>query len=150
MMADNKKTYENGLVDAMRMWGNVCGSEGGCPNCPIYAVRGTGMTCQEFAKKSPEKMISLLQELDKQPVTYFSEYNLRFPNAQLDLEAVASTICRKACFEGYFGCDGFDDTERCKKCWMEDYTGDVTVEEESATSEEDIQQTISNMSSFLN
>ncbi|MCH5339351.1 MAG: zinc ribbon domain-containing protein [Acetatifactor sp.] len=126
----NSGTYESGMIDALSMWGRVCGNEGGCADCPIFAVRGTGLTCQEFAKKSPEKMVSLLQELDKRPVTYYSEYNLRFPNSQLTLEDLAGVTCRKVAFEGYFGCDDFDNIEKCKQCWSEPYTGDVTVEKE--------------------
>lgn len=132
----NSGTYESGMIDALSMWGRVCGNEGGCITCPISAVRGTGLTCQEFARKSPDKMLSLLQELDGRKPSYFSEYNLRFPNAQIPLEDLAKVICRKGCFEGYYGCDDYEDIEKCKKCWLEPYTGDVTVEEESQLPEQ--------------
>lgn len=133
----NSGTYESGMIDALSMWGRVCGNEGGCADCPISVVRGTGITCQEFAKKAPEKMLSLLQELDGKEPTYFSEYNLRFPNAQIPLEDLAGLTCRKVCFEGYFGCHDYNDVDKCIKCWQEHYTGDVTVDQDELEVEEE-------------
>ena len=58
----SKETYQQGMIDAIQMWGTVCGGHN-CENCAIGSVRNTNVSCQEFARKHPEKMLSLLTSL---------------------------------------------------------------------------------------
>ena len=54
--------------------------------------------------------------------TYFDEYNIRFPQSNLSVEALSEVACRKAIFEGFTGCEGGD----CEACWKQAYVGDTT------------------------
>lgn len=111
-----------GQIDAIKLWGDVCGQQANCQDCPIGTIRGTGVTCQEFASKFPSKMLSLLKEMNGEDVSYFKEFCIRFPECNMPVEDLAQCICRKVAFEGYSGCDGGD----CTSCWLESYKGDVT------------------------
>lgn len=131
-MAD--KTYQQGVIDGISLWGRVCGFQGNCDVCPIGSVRGTGVTCQDFAKQFPAKMASILKEMDEGQLTYYQEFCTRFPNCELPIETLALTTCRKNVFEGVIDCpmlDAEDDGEACIKCWKEAYVADVTEESDS-------------------
>lgn len=130
-MADS---YQQGRIDGIRLFGEVCGREGGCYSCPIQQIRGTGMTCQDFAAKFPAKMLSLLNELREKEHTYFNEYCIRFPNSDMDVETLAAFSCRKALFEGYLECPGADGGFDCVACWNQKYEGDITVADENEAS----------------
>ena len=121
------KTYNEGAVDAISMWGRVCGSEGNCVVCPINTLKGAGVSCQEFAAKFPQKMMSILKELDRDDVTYYNEYCMRFPESAMPVEVLAACVCRKAVFEGYLDCEDANNNQACIDCWRERYTGDVTM-----------------------
>lgn len=119
-MAD---TYTNGLIEGVRLLGGVCSRYGDCDLCPVGKVRGTGMTCHQFAMSQPEKMLSLLQEADRN-LTYCDEYNIRFPNADADIDYLAEILCRRCVFEGETTCK-VTNNEICRKCWGCVYVGDV-------------------------
>ena len=126
-------SYLQGMTDGLALWGDVCGRQSNCESCPMQVVRNANLTCQQFAAKYPNKMLSILMELYKKDYTYFDEYCTRFPECNLDVEDLQKIMCRKAVFEGYCGCNGGD----CTKCWLEPYTGDVTeFEAENETEEE--------------
>lgn len=120
-MADNNT---KGMIEAIQLWGRVCGKQANCESCPIASVRETGLTCQDFAKNYPAKMLSLLLELDRGELTYFQEYCLRFPDCNLSVEDLSECTCRKAVFEGKLGCESGD----CVACWNSRYFGDVSGE----------------------
>ena len=124
------KTYNEGAQDTISMWGRVCGSVGSCDECPIGALRGDEITCQEFAAKFPQKMLSILKELDRNDVTYYQEFCMRFPHQSLPLAVVASCVCRKLVFEGYLQCEDAEVDGACEECWKETYTGDSTMDVE--------------------
>lgn len=131
---ENKKSYQQGVIDGIRLWGEVCGGQGNCETCPVGAVRGAGLTCQDFATKYPGKMVSILQEMKGQNHTFYNEYCVRFPECNLDIETLAKAACRKVVFEGYCACQ---DTN-CQECWGMPYTQDVTqVEEQPVAGYED-------------
>lgn len=125
-MSDTK-SYKQGLVDGVALWGRVCGKQGNCEVCPIGSVRGANVTCQDFATQFPAKMVSILTEMDNSEITYFEEYTIRFPECNLPIETLANCACRKAVFEGDLSCTA-DSEEQCIACWNEIYTGDVTSE----------------------
>lgn len=120
------KTYTQGMLDGVQLWGTVCGKESSCSECPVVGALQAGMTCQEFARKNPSKFISILREMNGSNHTYANEFALRFPSANLPIDILPDVVCRKAVFEGYTACEGGD----CKACWLEKFEGDVTVEEE--------------------
>lgn len=122
----NVSNHQQGMIDGIKLWGETCGSQGDCSECPIGSVRGSGTTCQEFAKHFPAKMLSLLTEMHNKGITYYEEYCMRFPMCAQPVETLSRMACRKAIFEGYISCEGGD----CVKCWNERYAGDVTVKEE--------------------
>ena len=121
------KTYEQGMQDAIELYGRVCSSQGSCPDCLIGQLKGEGVACQEFMRKFPGKMISLLTEMDSDKYTYYNEYITRFPNCTLDLKTLSEVACRKSLFEGYIACDG---SKSCEECWNEVYEGDITMVDE--------------------
>ena len=123
----NAKSHQQGMIDGLELWGRVCGQQGNCENCPIGTIRGAGVTCQDFARQFPAKMLSILREMDEEQVTYYKEYCMRFPDCNLPIEGLSLCACRKAIFEGYVGCESASD-EACMQCWNETYTGDVTEE----------------------
>ena len=125
------KTYNDGAIDAIKMWGRVCGRQGNCAACPIGSVRGAGLSCQDFASQFPQKMLSILKEMDRDDVTYYQEYCMRFPETAMPLEVLSACICRKAIFEGYLDCEDIDNPDACIDCWKERYTGDITMYENS-------------------
>lgn len=116
------KSYNQGMVDGIELWGTVCGKQSNCEQCPIGSIRGTNVTCQDFAKQFPAKMLSILKEMNEGQITYFEEYCTRFPECNMEIESLSQCACRKAIFEGYIGCEGGD----CVACWNENYVGDVT------------------------
>ena len=124
------KSYNQGMVDGIALWGRTCGKEGVCDTCPIGSIRGTNVTCQDFAKQFPAKMLSLLKEMDEGQITYYEEYCTRFPECHLTLEELSVCMCRKAIFEGYLDCDKAEDSLACEECWKEVYSSDVTVFDE--------------------
>ena len=116
-------SYLQGMADGLSLWGDVCGRQANCESCPMNVVRrGANLTCQQLAARYPQKMLSILLEFYKKPYTYFDEYCTRFPECNLDVDDLQKVLCRKAVFEGYCACEGGD----CTKCWLEEYTGDVT------------------------
>lgn len=127
-----EKTYQQGVIDGIALWGRACGSQGNCDICPIGSIRGAGVTCQDFAKQFPAKMTSILKEMDEGQVTYYEEFCLRFPSCQMEVEALALTTCRKTVFEGKVDCDKMGDEGVCRSCWLEPYISDVTESEEEA------------------
>lgn len=120
---NKKKTYSDGMRDAVALWGRACGRQNACESCPVMAARGTGMTCHQFAQKFPNKFIPILMEMDKGSATYFSEFCARFPECDLDLSLLAQTTCRKTVFEGITNCDS---NMTCEECWQQKYEGDIT------------------------
>lgn len=134
-MSDNtKKTYEQGIIDGVKLWGDVCKSKENCDRCPIQDIAGANVTCAQFASKFPEKTVSLMQEMHNEDYTYFNEYVTRFPNCTLTVDELAQCACRKALFEGYVECDA-EDSDACVKCWKETYSGDITEIEQTEPDE---------------
>jgi hypothetical protein len=128
------------MIDGISLWGRTCGKESNCDMCPIGSIRGTNVTCQDFAKQFPAKMLSILKEMDEEGLTYYDEYCTRFPECTLPVDVLALCTCRKAVFEGYLNCNVgeeiVNDEEReeaCIRCWQEKYVADVT---EASFSEE--------------
>lgn len=134
-MNDNEKSlqYTSGAIDALKLYGTVCGNSGSCEGCPVVAAAPTGMNCTEFAKQFPEKFYSILQDMSKREYTYYNEFNVRFPACSRPVEELAQVCCRKAVFEGYVGCEGSPDPDHCVKCWLEQYAGDITENVEEKT-----------------
>lgn len=126
MSESREKSYQSGIIDGIELWGRVCGRQGACESCPVGAMRGANVTCQDFARQFPEKMVSLLQEMDKKDLTFYEEYCTRFPECNMSIEDLATVSCRKVLFEGYIFCEKTDKSD-CIKCWNERYTGDITV-----------------------
>lgn len=119
------KSYEQGVQDGVALYGKVCSSQSSCADCMIGQLRGESLTCQEFMKQFPGKMISLLTEMDSKDYTFYNEYITRFPNCGLTVDELSDIVCRKAIFEGVVNCEGGD----CKSCWLQTYTDDVTESE---------------------
>lgn len=120
------KSYEQGVQDGVALWGRTCGRMEDCESCQVGIIKGVNVTCQEFAKQFPAKMVSLLKEMDKGEITYAEEYRTRFPECGMSAEDLYQNgVCRKTIFEGYVG---FCDND-CVKCWNEVYTGDVTIDD---------------------
>lgn len=124
------KSYTQGMIDGIQLWGRTCGKQGDCSACPIGSIRGTNVTCQEFAKQFPAKMLSILKEMDEGELSFYEEYCTRFPECKLPIEELAMCTCRKAVFEGYLGCEVGEDSAACEACWKEKYVQDVTEFEE--------------------
>ena len=137
-MADDKKTYEQGMEDGVQLFGKVCTKMGNCANCPVGEVRGEQISCPAFAKQFPKKMVSLLKSADDADYTYYDEFVTRFPNNGTDVETLATNVCRQFVFGGVanFVCDKDveADPSVCVDCWLKHYEEDVapdeTVEEE--------------------
>lgn len=123
-----EKSYRQGMIDGIQLWGNACSRQGICSKCPISVLAGAGVACQEFAKQFPAKTLTILQEVADQPLSYYEEFCLRFPNANVNVQTLALLACRKAVFEGYISCNGKDDGLDCVECWSETYEGDITEE----------------------
>ena len=119
------KTFEEGIQEGLKLYGNVCTKMPSCEECPIGQIKGEELTCQEFMKQFPAKMSSLLKEADNEEYTFFDEFVTRFPVCNLPIEELADICCRKAIFEGYTDCQGGD----CVECWNQLYIGDVTEDE---------------------
>lgn len=122
----SSKSHQQGMIDGIELWGKTCGRQGTCENCPIGSIRGTNVSCQDFASKFPAKMLSILKEMNEGELSFYEEYCIRFPNCNLDLETLAACTCRKAVFEGYLDCEKASDTAACEACWREKYVADVT------------------------
>lgn len=138
------KSYNQCMIDGIELWGKVCGKTGSCLECPISNIRGTNVTCQDFAKKFPAKMLSVLKEMNEGEITYFDEYCMRFPDNQMPVDYLAHCMCRKMVFEGYLDCpvldcdeDNPEAEEKCIACWKEQYIGDKTEEDEDEGEEDD-------------
>lgn len=119
-----KGTYEQGMQDAIEMWGNLCGRKASCNECPIGIIKGDQIDCTEFAKQFPKKYVALLQE-DKNngAITYAEEYHVRFPASPLSTEELTEMgYCRRAIFEGYLKCDR--PSTDCIACWNEQFIKD--------------------------
>ena len=127
-MSDGSKSYEQGVQDGVKLWGEACGKQANCDSCPIGMLKGANITCQEFAQKFSPKMTSMLKEMRDGDYTYFDEYVTRFPETKDNVEDVSGYICRKYVFEGEVDCPYSDDAERCKACWLEQYEGDIQAE----------------------
>ena len=125
-----EKTYQQGVIDGIALWGRTCGAQGNCEMCPIGSIRGTGVTCQDFARQFPSKMASILKEMDEDEISFYSEFCMRFPSCQLSVEQLALTACRKTVFEGKLDCEKIGDEAACRACWLETYITDVTEDEE--------------------
>lgn len=121
-----EKTYQDGVIDGVALFGRVCAKTGNCENCPVGAIRGAGTTCQDYARNFPKKMVSLLTEMDKEDYTYYNEFSVRFPESNLPVELLALSTCRKAVFEGYLDCPNAGEDSACIACWQEQYVSDVT------------------------
>lgn len=121
-----KEAYERGKVDALEMWGRVCGKQSNCEQCAIGAIKDAGISCQDFARKFPSKFLSLLTEMDDGMVSYYEEYCYRFPDCNLSVEDLAQIACRKALFEGDCSCGGPESA--CVECWKQQYVSDVEPE----------------------
>lgn len=119
-------SHEQGMVDGIKLWGEVCGSQGNCDECPIGSIKGVNVTCQDFARQFPAKMLSILKEMSDEDYTYYKEYCTRFPECNMPVEVLADCVCRKAVFEGFTACESGD----CVECWKEKYAGDVTEDVE--------------------
>lgn len=132
-----QKSYNRGVIDGIKLWGDVCQVMENCDRCPIALIAGANVTCAQFASKFPEKTVSLMKEMREKDHTYFNEYVTRFPNCNMNVEDLSECACRKAVFEGYVGCEN-QDQEECIRCWKESYVGDVTVplDEEDENEEE--------------
>lgn len=125
-MSEQSKSYQQGMIDGLHLWGETCGRQGVCENCPIGSIRGTNVTCQDFARQFPAKMLSILKEMNEGQITFYEEFCLRFPNTNLSVEDLATVSCRKLMFEGYVDCPYTEDSDKCLACWNEQYNGDVT------------------------
>lgn len=124
----NKKTYTEGMEDAVKIWGTVCEGRD-CHECAVGVVKGDDITCQEFAKKFPKKFVSLLLDQQKQGISYVNEFNIRFPNNPMSAEDLAEMgICRRAIFEGYLDCP--KPSSECVQCWNKLFVEDVDYSEE--------------------
>ena len=81
-MSDGSKSYEQGVQDGVKLWGEACGKQANCDSCPIGMLKGANITCQEFAQKFSPKMTSMLKEMRDGDYTYFDEYVTRFPETK--------------------------------------------------------------------
>ena len=133
MANQNEKGFKSGMIAGLEIYGRVCGKQANCEQCPVGSIRGTGVTCQDFAKQFPAKMLSILQEMDEGQLTFFEEYCTRFPNCNLSVEELAQIMCRKACFEGYCACE--KEGQDCVDCWNETYVSDITEVDETTEGE---------------
>lgn len=135
MSDEREKSYQSGIEAGIAMWGRVCGSQGNCSTCPIGALRGANVTCQDFAKNFPAKMVSILTEMDEKQISYYQEYCMRFPECNIPINELAQMVCRKVVFEGYVFCDKCSgdnqNVSECIACWNEKYNGDITVKLQS-------------------
>lgn len=120
---NKKKSYSDGMRDAITLWGRVCGKQNACEDCPVMPMRSNGLTCQQMAQKFPNKFIPILMEMDKGGTTYYNEFCARFPECGLTVEELAEITCRKVVFEGSTNCN---ESMSCTECWMMKYEGDIT------------------------
>ena len=127
-----KSEMVKGMTEGIRLWGSVCGRQGICEECPIGSLRGAGVSCQDFARQFPGKMLSILQEMDQGELTYYEEFCTRFGSCNLPVEVLAKVTCRKAVFEGYLECEGGD----CEACWKERYISDATISQDTGVDTE--------------
>ncbi len=123
----SSNSYLKGMTDGLQLWGTVCGRQGNCEVCPIGSLRGANVSCQDFARQFPEKMLSILKEMNEGNISFYEEYCMRFPECNLSIEDIAVCACRKAIFEGYVGCENANGQDECVRCWNEKYEGDVTM-----------------------
>lgn len=130
-----QKSYNRGMIDGIKLWGDVCQVMENCDRCPIALIAGANVTCAQFASKFPEKTCSLMKEMREKDHTYFDEYVTRFPNCNMNVEDLSFCACRKAIFEGFTGCDN-EDQDECIRCWKQTYGGDVTVDPSEYEQEE--------------
>ena len=137
MADEKKKTYEDGLADGVKLWGEACSRMGNCGDCPLGDLRGDKTTCAEFCKQFPKKSVSALKSALDADYTYYDEYLTRFPNCDTDVETLANNVCRQFVFGGFanFTCDKdvVENPSLCVDCWLHKYEMDVepTETEES-------------------
>lgn len=132
------------MADGIALFGRVCAKQGNCSECAVNNVRGANITCQDFARQFPQKMLSILREMDGEETTYYSEFCMRFPQSNMPVEELANVACRKALFEGFVDCE--DDSD-CVACWNTPYQGDYTgaQEESEEPSEENVDASIATL-----
>ena len=53
MANQNEKGFKSGMIAGLELYGRVCGKQANCEQCPVGSIRGTGVTCQDFAKQFP-------------------------------------------------------------------------------------------------
>lgn len=138
------KSYNQGMIDGIELWGKGCSGQGDCEDCPIGSVSGANVTCADFARQFPAKMLSILKEMNEDGISYYNEYCMRFPAITMSVDVLASCMCRKTVFEGYLDCpvldceaDDPEAEEKCIACWKEQYIGDKTEEDEDEDEEDD-------------
>lgn len=107
------------MSDVLKAYGEVC-SNRDCEGCLIGLDRGE-LSCPEFLAKFPERATALINQMQKQDVTYYNEFRRRFPSCNISSEVLSDCACRRAIFEGYLDCQGDD----CLACWNALYTGDI-------------------------
>lgn len=126
-MIKDKENLMPGMIKAAEMYGTVCSSRN-CEDCAVGIVKGSGLTCAEFAKQFPKKFVSLLWDESQDGLTYAEEYQTRFPESDVNLEMlIAMGMCRKAIFEGDISCE-IASEENCKQCWTTRYITDTEVD----------------------
>ncbi len=124
-------TYEQGMQDAIEMWGDICSRKSVCSECIIGIIKGD-MDCTEFAKQFPKKFVSLLKEASEGSITYAEEFHVRFPASPLSTEELVEMgYCRRALYEGYLKCER--PSTDCVACWNENFVKD---EDQRAVEEE--------------
>ena len=116
------KTYDEGFVDGVSAYINVCSKHPDCAGCPLADEFAGDTTCETFIQRNPKRAASLLKQDLHKVHTYFAEYRLRFPHSDITLENMAESACRKAIFNGDMTCSGGD----CAACWNEEYFSDAT------------------------
>ena len=126
------ETYEQGVVDGLRLYGDACARQGDCASCPIGALADAGVSCRDLLRQSPEKVAGLLNEMVGHELTFYEEYCLRFPETGMSVEELGEFVCRRVVFEGVASCQGGD----CKACWSKPYELAEAPAEEEVTADE--------------
>lgn len=125
-----KKTYEQGMIDAVKIYGEACGGKVNCSECGVGVVIGADVSCHEFAQKFPQKFITLLKESLNNGVSYAEVYAMRFPNSSLSAEDLANLgMCRKVIFDGDLTCN--KDSTECLNCWKSIYMNEEDTNEDT-------------------
>ena len=141
----NEKNYNDGMVDAIRLYGTICTSVGDCANCEVAKMSGQ-ISCAEYAKLQPNMFLGALHKMEDNEHTFYNEYCSRMTKCNLPVEELADSICRKVAFEGYTSCQGGD----CVACWNEKYTNDITEQGDGSVSSESNKQNDVSIDDFVN